>query len=74
MSNRPKAPERRDPNMVAIGYMNEYGSARTMDIMERDLAWAYKFGFTLIFRYRDDPSDPDIDPAQSNPRREDDGA
>lgn len=60
-----------DPRMCCVGYLDRNGKAHVMNIPESALLWAFKQGWSLVFRYRDDSAEPH----QSNPRRsEDDGA
>ncbi len=55
--------ERPEPHMCLIGLMDTPEHVRLMEIPESALPWAFKKGWSLVLRYRDDPTQPDSDPA-----------
>jgi hypothetical protein len=56
--------------MCLIGLIDTHDRPHLMEITESALPWAYAQGWSLVFRYRDDPLGPhDIEPHQRNPNR-----
>ncbi len=71
---KPFHSETLDQRWVLVGYLDKWEHSHLMEILETDLDWAYRDGWSLVFRWRDNPI-TNIDPNQSNPNRtgEDEG-